>query len=185
MQQYRIVNRQLAAVAIALAALALPATASAQHSGSHASSTASAPKENIVQVAVAAGSFNTLVEAVKAAGLVETLSGKGPFTVFAPSDAAFAKVPKATLDGLLADRAALQSVLTFHVIPGRVGAADIVRTNGATPRTVNGKPLDIDVRDGKVFVNGAQVVTADVPASNGVIHVIDAVLLPPAAATGN
>ena len=179
MHQFRIVNRAIAPVAIALAALALPAVVSAQHTAAHASAAAAAPKENIVQVAIAAGSFKTLVEAVKAAGLVETLSGKGPFTVFVPSDAAFAKVPKATLDALLADRAALQSVLTFHVVPGRVVAADIVRSNGAKPITVNGKPLAIEVRDGKVYVNGAQVVTADIPASNGVIHVIDAVLLPP------
>ena len=181
MHRYQVVNRTIVAGAIALAALAIPAVASAQHAGGHSSSAASAPKQNIVEVAVAAGSFNTLVAAVKAAGLVETLSGPGPFTVFAPSDAAFAKVPKATLDGLLADQAALRSVLTFHVIPGRVGAADIVRSNGAKPKTVNGQPLDIVVRDGKVYVNGAQVVTADIPASNGVIHVIDTVLLPPAA----
>jgi len=185
MHQFRIVKLALAPVAIALAALALPAAVSAQQAGAHSSSAASAPKENIVQVAVGAGSFTTLVKAVQAAGLVETLSGTGPFTVFAPSDAAFAKVPKATLDALLADRAALRSVLTFHVIPGRVGAADIVRSNGAKPRTVNGQPLDIEVRAGKVYVNGAQVVTADIPASNGVIHVIDAVLLPPATPAQN
>ena len=146
--------------------------------GAPASASAQAPSKDIVTVASEAGSFTTLVTAVKAAGLVETLRGKGPFTVFAPSDAAFAKVPKATLDGLLADKAALSSVLTFHVVPGRVLAADIVKANGAKPKTVNGQAVDVVVRDGKVYVNGAQVVTADVPASNGVIHIIDAVLLP-------
>jgi uncharacterized surface protein with fasciclin (FAS1) repeats len=165
---------------VALAAtLAAPAKASAQaapHQG-HAS-------KNIVEVATAAGSFTTLLAAVKAAGLVETLQGSGPFTVFAPSDAAFAKVPKTTLDELLADKAALGSVLTFHVVPGRVVAGDIVKAGGAMPKTVNGQPLDIEVRDGKVYVNGAQVVTADVPASNGVIHVIDTVLLPASVPAG-
>jgi uncharacterized surface protein with fasciclin (FAS1) repeats len=162
--------RTAAVLAIALIA---PAVASAQadtHRG-HATNT-------IVDVATKAGSFNTLLAAVKAAGLVETLQGEGPFTVFAPSDAAFAKVPKATLDALLADKAALQSVLTFHVVPGRVVAGDVVKANGATPKTVNGQPLDIRVRNGKVYVNGAQVVSADVTASNGVIHVIDTVLMP-------
>ena len=160
-------------------ALVAPAGASGQampHKG-HAS-------KNIVEVATAAGSFTTLLTAVKAAGLVETLQGDGPFTVFAPSDAAFAKVPKATLDGLLADKAALASVLAFHVVPGRVVAADIVKAGSVMPKTVNGQPLDIKVRDGKVYVNGAQVVTADVQASNGVIHVIDTVLLPASVPAG-
>ena len=165
-------------VALAVA-LAAPAGASAQaspHQG-HGS-------KNIVEVATAAGSFTTLLTAVKAAGLVETLQGDGPFTVFAPSDAAFAKVPKATLDALLADKAALASVLSFHVVPGRVVAADIVKAGSVMPKTVNGQPLDIKVRDGKVYVNGAQVVTADVQASNGVIHVIDTVLLPASVPAG-
>jgi uncharacterized surface protein with fasciclin (FAS1) repeats len=174
--------RNLGRAAALAIALATPAAASAQASphgtnGSHGS-------KNIVEVATAAGSFNTLLAAVKAAGLVETLQGKGPFTVFAPSDAAFAKVPKETLDGLLADKNALSSVLTFHVVPGRVVAGDIVKANGAMPKTVNGQPLDIKVRDGKVYVNGAQVVSADVMASNGVIHVIDTVLLPAAMPAG-
>ena len=153
--------------------ISLAAPAASAQSASHRG-----PDKNIVEVATAAGSFSTLLAAVKAAGLVETLQGDGPFTVFAPSDAAFAKIPKATLDGLLADKAALKSVLTFHVVSGRVLAGDIVKANGAMPKTVNGQPLDIKVRDGKVYVNGAQVVTADVPASNGVIHIIDTVLLP-------
>jgi len=139
-----------------------------------------APMKNIVEIAAEAGSFNTLVAAVKAAGLVETLSGKGPFTVFAPTDAAFAKLPAGTIDALLADKAKLTSILTFHVVAGKVMAADIIKANGATPTTVNGLPIDVVVRDGKVYVNGTQVITADIVASNGVIHVIDAVLLPSA-----
>ena len=137
--------------------------------------------KNIVEIAAEAGSFNTLVAAVKAAGLAETLSGAGPFTVFAPTDAAFAKLPAGTVEGLLGDTAKLASILTFHVVSGNVMAADIIKGNGATPTTVNGLPLDVEVRDGKVYVNEAQVVTADIVASNGVIHVIDSVLLPAAA----
>lgn len=136
--------------------------------------------KNIVEIAAEAGSFNTLVAAVKAAGLVETLSGQGPFTVFAPTDAAFAKLPAGTIDALLADKAKLTSILTFHVVSGKVMAGDIIKANGATPTTVNGLPVEVVVRDGKVYVNGAQVVTADIVASNGVIHVIDTVLLPSA-----
>jgi uncharacterized surface protein with fasciclin (FAS1) repeats len=139
--------------------------------------------KDIVQTAVDAGSFNTLVAAVKAAGLVETLKGKGPFTVFAPTDAAFAKLPAGTVEALLADPQKLASILTFHVVPGKVMAADIVKANGAKPATANGQSLDIVVRDGKVLVNGANVVTADVVASNGVIHVIDTVLIPAAPAS--
>jgi uncharacterized surface protein with fasciclin (FAS1) repeats len=134
--------------------------------------------KNIVDVATSAGSFKTLLAAVKAAGLVETLQGDGPFTVFAPSDAAFAKIPKAKLDALLADKAALTALLTYHVVPGRVMAADIVKANGAKPATVNGQSVDVTVRGGKVYVGSAQVVSADVQASNGVIHVIDTVLMP-------
>ncbi len=156
--------------------LALPAMASAQ---SHAAP--SATMKTIPQVAAEAGNFTTLVAALEAAGLVETLQGPGPFTVFAPTDAAFAKLPAGTVESLLADRAKLASILTFHVLSGRVMAADVVRANGARPSTVNGQPLDIVVRGGKVYVNGAQVVTTDIVASNGVIHVIDAVLLPTAA----
>ena len=168
------------AVAVAVAA---PAVAGAQHATASGKRATAEGKKDIVRVAVEAGSFETLLTAVKAAGLVETLQGEGPFTVFAPTDAAFAKLPKGTLDSLLADKAALAAVLTFHVVPGRVTAADIVKANGAAPKTVNGAPLDVVVRDGKVYVNGAAVVTADVDASNGVIHVIDTVLLPPTAAT--
>lgn len=132
----------------------------------------------IVEVAVSAGQFNTLVAAVKAAGLAETLSGKGPFTVFAPTDAAFAKLPAGTVEALLADKEKLTAILTYHVIPGRVMAADIVAAGGARATTVNGKELNVVLRDGKVYAGGAEVVTADVAASNGVIHVVDTVLLP-------
>ena len=114
--------------------------------------------------------------AVKAAGLVETLKGEGPFTVFAPTDAAFAKVPKATLNALLADKTALANVLTCHVVAGKVMAADAVKLTSAA--TVQGQSVSITVKDGKVYVDGAQVVATDIKASNGVIHVIDAVILP-------
>ena len=161
-------------VAALAAVCTVPAVASAQN----ATTKDKKPMKNIVQVAVEAGSFNTLVAAVKAAGLVETLSGPGPFTVFAPTDAAFAKLPAGTIDALLADKEKLTSILTYHVLSGKVMAADIVKPNGAKPKTVNGLPLDIVVRGGKVYVNGVNVVTADVQASNGVIHIIDAVLMP-------
>jgi uncharacterized surface protein with fasciclin (FAS1) repeats len=131
---------------------------------------------DIVDVAVAAGSFNTLATALKAAGLVETLKGPGPFTVFAPTDEAFAKLPKGTLDGLLKDKAKLTAILTYHVVPGRVMAADVVKLNAA--KTVNGESVEIRVDSGTVYVDDAQVVTTDIAASNGVIHVIDSVLLP-------
>jgi uncharacterized surface protein with fasciclin (FAS1) repeats len=133
-------------------------------------------KKDIVDTAVAAGDFSTLVTAVKAAGLVETLKGEGPFTVFAPTDAAFAKVPTETLNALLADKAALANVLTYHVVAGKVMAADVVKLTSAV--TVQGQSVSIEVKDGKVYVDGAQVVATDIKASNGVIHVIDAVILP-------
>jgi uncharacterized surface protein with fasciclin (FAS1) repeats len=133
-------------------------------------------KKDIVDTAVAADDFNTLVTAVKAAGLVETLKGEGPFTVFAPTDAAFAKVPTETLNALLADKAALANVLTYHVVAGKVMAADVVKLTSAV--TVQGQSVSIEVKDGKVYVDGAQVVATDIKASNGVIHVIDAVILP-------
>jgi uncharacterized surface protein with fasciclin (FAS1) repeats len=164
-------------VAALAAVFTVPGIASAQHENHKDKK----PMKNIVQVAIEAGSFNTLVTAVKAAGLVETLSGPGPFTVFAPTDAAFAKLPAGTVEALLADKQKLTSILTYHVVSGKVMAADLVKSNGATPNTVNGLPLDIVVRDAKVYVNGVQVITADVQASNGVIHIIDAVLLPQAA----
>jgi len=135
---------------------------------------------DIVAVASGAGNFNTLVAAVKAAGLVETLQGTGPFTVFAPTDAAFAKLPAGTVEALLADKEKLAAILTYHVVPGKVMAADIVNAGGAKPATVNGATVNVTVREGQVYVNDAKVATADVQASNGVIHVIDAVIMPPA-----
>ena len=133
-----------------------------------------ATTHDIVDTAVAAGNFSTLVTAVKAAGLVETLKGAGPFTVFAPTDEAFAKVPKATLEGLLADKAALAKVLTYHVVAGKVMAADV---KAGHVKTVQGTDLAM-ATEGGVTVNGAKVVAADVAASNGVIHAIDTVLMP-------
>jgi uncharacterized surface protein with fasciclin (FAS1) repeats len=131
--------------------------------------------KNIVETAIEAGQFNTLVAAVKAAGLVETLSGKGPFTVFAPNDAAFAKIPKATLDGLLKDKAKLTAVLTYHVVSGKVMAKDVMKMKSA--KTLQGGSLTIDTSDG-LKVDGAKVIQADIEVSNGVCHVIDTVLMP-------
>jgi uncharacterized surface protein with fasciclin (FAS1) repeats len=130
---------------------------------------------DIVDTAKSAGSFNTLVTAVQAAGLVDTLKGPGPFTVFAPTDAAFAKIPPEKLDALLKDKAALTKVLTYHVVPGKVMAADV--KPGAV-KTVEGSPLKVSVNGGKVMVNNAHVAKTDVMADNGVIHVIDSVVLP-------
>jgi uncharacterized surface protein with fasciclin (FAS1) repeats len=142
-----------------------------------------APDKDIVQTAVAAGSFNTLARALTAAGLVETLKGKGPFTVFAPTDAAFAKIPAAQLNALLADKAKLTAVLTYHVVSGAVMASQVVGLKDAT--TVQGGKVGIAVVDGKVKLNGNSTVTAtDIRATNGVIHVIDTVLMPPAAHGG-
>ncbi len=133
-------------------------------------------EKDIVTVAVEAGSFTTLATALEEAGLVATLQGDGPFTVFAPTDAAFAALPEGALEGLLADREALTRVLTYHVVAGEVTSDQVVNLDSA--ETVAGLTLPIEVRDGEVFVGGAKVVTVDVQASNGVIHVIDSVLLP-------
>lgn len=153
---------------IALSLVTIPAFA-----GTHAA------QKDIVDVAVSAGSFNTLATALKAAGLVETLKGSGPFTVFAPTDEAFASLPKGTLEKLLLpeNKAKLQAVLTYHVVSGRVSAAQVVKLTGA--KTVNGATLPISTDGTSVRVGTASVVKADVAASNGVIHVIDRVLLPP------
>ncbi len=164
------------------AALLLAAAACGGPSSSSPATASSTPAEatpapaDIVDTAIAAGSFKTLVTAVEAAGLVETLRSDGPFTVFAPTDDAFAKLPPGTLEGLLADKAKLTAVLTYHVVPGKVTAADVAELSAAT--TVQGATLAIDTSAG-VRVNDAAVVTADVMATNGVIHVIDTVLLPP------
>ncbi len=140
--------------------------------------TRAADKKDIVDTAVGAGSFKTLVAAVQAAGLVDTLKGKGPFTVFAPTDEAFAKLPKGTVEDLLKpeNKAKLVAVLTYHVVPGKVMAADVVKLKEA--KTVQGQSVKIVVEDGKVKVDAANVVKTDIETSNGVIHVIDAVVLP-------
>ena len=134
--------------------------------------------KDIVDTAVAAGSFKTLAAALQAAGLVETLKGKGPFTVFAPTDAAFAKLPAGTLDDLLKpeNKAKLTAILTYHVVPGRVMAAQAAKLPSA--KTVNGESLTIHAMGGNVMVDNATVTTADIACSNGVIHVIDTVVLP-------
>lgn len=131
---------------------------------------------DIVDTAVAAGSFETLVAAVTAAGLVDTLKGDGPFTVFAPTDAAFAALPAGTVEALLDDIPTLTAILTYHVVPGKVLSTDL--SDGMMAGTVNGAEVKIGTMGG-VTVNGANVVTADIEASNGVIHVIDTVILPP------
>jgi uncharacterized surface protein with fasciclin (FAS1) repeats len=139
------------------------------------SASKSAKMGNIVDTAVTAGTFNTLVTAVKAAGLVDTLKGPGPFTVFAPTDEAFAKLPAGTLDALLKDKEKLTAVLTYHVVPGKVMAADVTKLSSA--KTVQGQSLPIDTKAG-VKVGAANVVKTDIVTSNGVIHVIDTVLIP-------
>ncbi len=143
-----------------------------------------APAADIVDTAVAAGSFNTLVAAVQAAGLVDTLKGEGPFTVFAPTDEAFAKLPAGTVDALLADpEGDLTQILLYHVLSGKVLAADV--KDGLEATTVQGKPVKFSIKDGKPYINDAQIVTTDIETSNGVIHVIDSVILPPADAAAS
>jgi uncharacterized surface protein with fasciclin (FAS1) repeats len=139
-----------------------------------------ADRKDIVDTAVGAGSFKTLVAAVQAAGLVETLKGKGPFTVFAPTDEAFAKLPAGTVESLLKpeNKEKLVAVLTYHVVPGKVMAADVVKLTEAP--TVQGSKAKVKVADGTVMIDNAKVVKTDIETSNGVIHVIDAVILPPA-----
>ncbi|ACK74135.1 beta-Ig-H3/fasciclin (plasmid) [Gloeothece citriformis PCC 7424] len=131
---------------------------------------------NIVDTAVNAGSFSTLVAAIKAANLVDTLQGKGPFTVFAPTDEAFGKLPEGTVDELLKDIPKLKKILTYHVVSGKVMAADVVKLKSA--KTVEGSDVKINASNGTVKVNDSTVATADVAADNGVIHIIDTVLIP-------
>ena len=157
-----------AAAAIALTG-ALPMTAQAQDSWGHHG------PGDIVTVAAEAGSFETLLTVARAAGLVGTLQGEGPFTVFAPTDEAFAALPEGTLEALLQDTEKLAAILTYHVVPGRVMAADVVKLDSA--KTLNGRSVGIDASNG-VRIDNATVIKADVVASNGVIHVIDTVLIP-------
>ena len=152
------------AIAVALSVAALPVSANMN------------ADKDIVDTAVAAGSFNTLVTAVKEAGLVETLKGNGPFTVFAPTDEAFAKIPKEKLAALLKDKEALKKVLLYHVVAGNVMAKDVVKVKSA--RTVQGASAKVTVRGDKVMIDNANVVKTDIACSNGVIHVIDAVIMP-------
>ncbi len=133
-------------------------------------------EKNIVETAVGAGLFNTLVTAVKAAGLVETLSGPGPFTVFAPTDEAFAKLPAGTVEALLQDKAKLASILTYHVVSGKYMAADVLKMSSL--KSVQGQNITISLKGGAPMADNAKIVKTDIVCSNGVIHVIDAVILP-------
>lgn len=159
-------NRSLWTLGI-VAALALPAFAKA-------------PEKDIVDTAAGNKNFSTLVSLVKAAELVATLKSDGPFTVFAPTNAAFGKLSKATLDKVGGDKALLTSVLTYHVVSGTVLAADVVKMGGKSVKTVNGATIKIKVVNGSVFINNSKVTTTDIKCKNGVIHVIDSVLMPPA-----
>ena len=161
----------IAALVVALAVGVATATA-----GRATTDQSKMGEKNLVQTAVAAGQFKTLASLLQKAGLVGTLAGKGQFTVFAPTDAAFAKVPKATLASLGKNKAKLRAVLLYHVVKGRVTAAQAMKLHSAT--TLQGKQLTIRVSNGKVIVGGATVVKANVMASNGVIHVINKVLIP-------
>jgi uncharacterized surface protein with fasciclin (FAS1) repeats len=167
-----IASWSVARIALALGALGLSlslGTSAQQHA---------MPSKDIVDTAVAAGSFKTLATALQAAGLVDTLKGKGPFTVFAPTDEAFAKLPAGTVAELLKpeNRAKLTAILTYHVVPERVPASEVVKINSA--KTVNGQSLAIKVNGGTVMVDNAKVTQTDILCSNGVIHVIDSVVLP-------
>ncbi len=145
-------------------------------------SAAFAGEKDIVDTAVEAGSFKTLVAAVKAAGLVDTLKGEGPFTVMAPTDEAFAKLPKGTVETLLKpeNKSKLIAILTYHVVPAKALAADVVKLDGQLVKTVEGASFKVTVTDGKVMVDKANVIKTDILCKNGVIHVIDEVILPPA-----
>ena len=144
-------------------------------------SRAQAEEKTIVGIAVGADNFKTLVAALKAADLVEALDGKGPFTVFAPTDAAFEKLGKETIEAVLKDKEKLTSILKYHVVSGKVMAADAIKLDGKDAKTLSGKTFKIEVVDGGVVLNGkVKVIKTDIKASNGVIHVIDAVLVPAA-----
>jgi uncharacterized surface protein with fasciclin (FAS1) repeats len=162
-------------IAVAIAAATFAAAPSFVLAGDAKPAAKIAAKADIIDTAVGAGQFKTLAKALTAAGLIETLKGPGPFTVFAPTDAAFAKIPAEKLNALLADKAALTKVLTYHVVAGKVMAAD-VKTGAA--KTVQGQELSLVVSPSGVTVDGAKVVKTDIAATNGVIHVIDSVMMP-------
>jgi uncharacterized surface protein with fasciclin (FAS1) repeats len=163
MRSLRTAAALLAVASLATVAAAAPLSAAAQ--------------PDIVETAASAGTFRTLETLLKRAGLVRALEQRGPYTVFAPTDAAFAKVPKKTIDGLLANRAKLKAVLLYHVVAGKVTAADVAKLE--TAKTVNGKRVRVRVAGSKLYVNTARVIASDVTASNGVIHVVNRVLIPP------
>lgn len=175
----RVDSRRSMLAAFLVAAFAFPVAAHYHGGGASAAKPAAkAQPATVVDIAAGNADFSTLVAALKAAGLVDTLKGSGPFTVFAPTNAAFAKLPAGTLDNLLKpeNKAQLTAILTYHVVPGRVLAADAVRLNAAT--TVNGAQADIVVSGGKVTIDGATITATDLKAGNGVVHVIDTVMLP-------
>ena len=169
--------RNLAVGVLTADLLVVGAAAVARATGSGERTSASAKQKNIVQTAVAAGQFKTLASLLAQAGLADTLTGKGPFTVFAPTDKAFKQVPQSTLDALAADRDQLRAVLLYHVAKGRLPAAKVVKRTSV--KTLNGASVRVKVKRKTVRVGGARVAKADVRASNGVIHVIDSVLIPP------
>jgi uncharacterized surface protein with fasciclin (FAS1) repeats len=173
MRSIRSIFTLAAVTAVAVAAVGPSASASVPAQGNAVQASA---KKDIVETATAAGKFKTLTSLLKQAGLAGTLQGKGSYTVFAPTDAAFAKVPKATLQALGQDKAKLRSVLLYHVAKGKLTAAKVVKRSSV--KTLNGQSLRIRVNGGKVTVGGARVITPDVAASNGVIHVINKVLIP-------
>ena len=172
MSTKRTISTLATVTAVAVAAVG-PAFASARSDGNAAPASA---KQDIVETAAAAGNFDTLTALLKKAGLVKTLKDEGRYTVFAPTDAAFAKVPKKTLNALAKDKAKLRAVLLYHVAQGKLTAAKVVKRSSI--KTLNGQRVGVRVRDGKVLVGGARVITPDVAASNGVIHVINKVLIP-------
>ena len=168
------IGTTLLAGLVGFALAAAPAAAQYSKKGTNGD----AKPKDIVHIAATAGSFETLVAAVKAAGLAETLSGDGPFTVFAPTDEAFAKLPAGTVESLLKpeNREKLQAILTYHVVPGRLMASDVVQREAA--KTVQGSEVRFSVKDGTAMIDGARILKTDISASNGVIHVIDSVILP-------
>jgi len=179
MQTTKLVRHTLAAGAVAFGLFGLGIAGAGHHEGEHEGKMMETKSMGtIVDIAAGNDDFSTLVTAVKAAGLVDTLAGKGPFTVFAPTNAAFAKLPEGTLEMLLKpeNKDKLTAVLTYHVVPGKVMAADVVGLDSA--KTVQGQTVSIDAGDKGVAVDGASVIKTDIEASNGVIHVIDTVILP-------